>query len=93
MACSVFSSQAAANDTRKIFDGTEIDGIDYFRFIKVPTVFLAQSLSTPEIQVEEEPKKPKKIIKNLEYFLLAGFFVVIGVLYFFLRKKKYQRNH
>lgn len=37
---------------------------------------------------ETKPKTPKKIIPNLEYYLLGGFFLLIVGLYFMLRKKK-----
>jgi len=40
------------------------------------------------VNEEDATKQPKKVIKNIEYYLLAGFFLLLVVLYFFLRKKK-----
>ena len=79
-------------ETPKIIGGKEIGEINYFQFGSATTVFLAQSINIPAVQgtevVEEKAKKPKKVIKNLEYFLLAGFFILLIALYFFVRKKK-----
>lgn len=89
---SIFFSHASMLETTKIIGRKDVGEINYFQFGSVITVFLTQSINTPEAQgtevVEEEPKKPKKVIKNLEYFLLAGFFILLIALYFFVRKKK-----
>ena len=50
----------------------------------------AELIDSDQIENQDNAgdKKPKKIIKNLEYFLLAGFFILLIALYFFVRKKK-----
>lgn len=57
------------------------------------TVLQSQSALIDSDQIESQDpardtKPKKKVIKNLEYFLLAGFFVLLIALYFFVRKKK-----
>jgi len=40
-----------------------------------------------DLEGENKPKKKKKIIKNLIYYLGAGFVLMLVLMYFFLRRK------